>query len=628
MIANGGSSKLTGMRKLAAAVAWRGFWRAEDTLRELMWKERLGFELRERPGGSMAVAEPRIEPAAAPSPVSRTPRSSDLGVVDAEDSHPSMAAEVGRFYGLDVHRSALQRADSLLEQAMRERWPLVSVKFREGQGHPGGWENAARAYLEAGGTLLIEGVAIDANDAIQRLSTAIGKSLPVAHQMAVEPTEAVFSGADPGFTQEFAGVSVRLSGTRVALETAGPARVLCSARGRDEVRAVLVEIPVGHGRVVMSSRAPEVDSLARAVAPLNALSVLPAMMLVKQVYGQVAWRSPHPLACFVIDDPALRCGRLGLDYPRVLSQARRHGFHVTVATIPRELGLADPAVVDLLRREGRWISACYHGNDHSGYEFYLPEGRRMRYRTRAIPAQEEALRHAVERGEDFARRTGLALDRVMVFPHGIGPSAVLRSLQDLGFIAACNFDDRYPLGSTVPDEFDLGLRPTDLAWAGFPLMWRRGLSDPMFVLDLFLGRPAITFGHPKALGPDVDQFVRRTEEIRRVADVQWTSLEDVSRHTYLQRYDPKSGWQVAMMSNEICLHNPAETPRTYSVKRRYLPSGFEVVADGRYARTPGGVEVTIPPDATCTIRVRSAGSGSLTQGRPCAIGARDQSTAR
>jgi hypothetical protein len=102
------------------------------------------------------------------------------------------------------------------------------------------------------------------------------------------------------------------------------------------------------------------------------------------------------------------------------------------------------------------------------------------------------------------------------------------------------------------------MRPADLAWAGFPLIWRRPLADGTYVFDLFAGRPAIAFAHRRALGPDLAPFVERSKAIDQLTDgrAQWRSLEEIARHCYLQRRDPHLGWQVRMLGNDICLHNP------------------------------------------------------------------------
>ncbi len=46
----------------------------------------------------------------------------------------------------------------------------------------------------------------------------------------------------------------------------------------------------------------------------------------------------------------------------------------------------------------------------------------------------------------------------------------------------------------------------------------------------------------------------------------------------MQRRDPQLGWQVRMLANEICLHNPDSETRAYRVQRPHLPAGAGIVA--------------------------------------------------
>jgi hypothetical protein len=607
--------------RLAAAVAWRWLWAGEDRMRALVWGEQRGFDSRSRPAAALSIVEPRI--ASSGSSSIRLPRSSCLGVVApaAGPGSTSVLAEVGRFYGLDVYCAAPDHAAAVVDCAVRERWPLLGVALEGLPALPAHWPDLLRAYVSTGGTLLLNGIMPGSSNCLAAISEAFGVTLPSGHWLDPPASEVIFTGRDHSFAAEFAGVAVESFSCESALTVSDAGETLAWVRSGERLWPAVSELSIGPGRVVVCAGTQAVTRLADAMAPLQALTVLPAMMLTRQVYGEAAWRAPVSFANFIIDDPALRNGTLGLDYRGALAAAREYDFHLTVATIPRELELAESGVLELLRSNGRRLSACYHGSDHSGYEFYLPDAKESRYRARPLSAQESALHRAVARGERFAERTGLALDRVMVFPHGVGPTQIFATLQSLGFISACNYDDRYPLGAPAPDDFDLGMRPADLAWVGFPLMWRRGLPDPMFLLDLFLGRPAITFGHVKALGADLAPFARRAREIHRIGGegVHWSGLEDISRHSYMQRHDPKLGWQVSMLSNEICLHNPGARPRTYRVGRANSPAGYALVADAAHVLNTGGLTITIPPGDARTIRLVSAASRSLSPGRPCSL---------
>ena len=597
-------------RRLAAAMAWRQIWANEGRVRTLLWGQRYGFDFRGQDCEAPAFVTPegpRLEIGSwAPA------RTSDLGVIAPVhgDGSRAVLAEAGRFYGLDVHEAAPGCALPLVEQALQGRWPLLGLSLESFSEVPQRLPRLVLAYVESGGTLLLNGVGPRAGRGLRQVASELGVPVPEGRQSGETTREVLFAERHLAFAQELTGVGIEVSGSQPVLNEAHGGEVLAWVRAAAGLLPAVVELRVGAGRVVISASDPKVDRLARAVSAREPLSALPAMMLVRQVYGETAWRVPGIFANFIIDDPALRDGRLGLDYRRVLAQAREHDFHVTIATIPRELGLAEPQVVAMLRDHTRWLSACYHGSDHRGYEFYLPEAKRMRYGGRPLAAQKRALLRAAENARRFSERSGVALDRVMVFPHGIGSPQVFGTLQSLGFTSSCNSDDRYPLGAPVPSDFDLGLRPSDLAWEGFPLMWRRGLPDRAFILDLFLGRPLITFGHTKALGPDIQRFADRADELHRIAgeELRWSGLEDIALHSYLQRRDPASGWRVLMLSNEICLHNPDPRPRTYSVERQHLPFGSALVSDAGPTGASEQVTVTVPPGGTRKVRVAGPGA--------------------
>ena len=550
-----------------------------------------------------AVINAAVSPWRAPQP-----RTDAVGIAGGN----GLMAEAARFYGLSVHYADGGDLGRMFEEARRHAWPVVAVDLRSADRAASRWVRAAAAYVEAGGTLFLDRVA-PGDVALEELAAAMGKEVPSAVALGEEPTDVLFETARTPLAGPMAGVTMRGHQGGVGIAGGDASDPIAWLRSGEARYLAVTQLHHGRGRIVLSVGARTAATLADALAPPRPLAILPLMMVLRDAYEEFAWRAPRSMATFVIDDPALRGGRLGLDYDRALGQAREYGFHVAVATIPRELEVADPRVVDLLRVSGEWLSACYHGSDHSGYEFFLAEGGRMRYRTRPLAVQVASLERAVERGERFARGAGLALDRVMVFPHGVATAGLLPALQRLGFVAACNYDDRYPLGSEVPSDYDLGLRAADLGWNGFPLIWRRGLPDHLFPLDLFLGRPAITFGHPRALGSGLVPFVDRAAEIRRLGDVRWTSLEDIARHSYLERFDPspdgRGGWKALMLANEICLHNAGPVARAFEVERPHMPPGF-------------GLEpaaVSVPPGGSRVVRLTAAGARTLHPGAACRV---------
>ena len=607
---------MTWGRDALPLVAARHFVRARrDRVRELLWGDNLGYEPRVPPPNRVEMVETAL-PEKGPS---APPASAGLGVLDSGTA----LAGCARFSGLDVEEVRPGLGTPLVEKALEAGWPLlgatpaalVALDYH-------GWQ-ALAAFLARGGTLHLAGAGPSANQLLEELGARL--QLEPVEAQAVRPHSGaiLFPGESASFGQELAGVRVQTAMQGFRLRARGRLRGLCFSVSGNQEEPAIVEQAAGRGRIVVSSfpaRLP--TTLARCFGPEQAPLFLPPLMLLRQIYGTAVWRPPAQLANYTIDDPALREGLLGLAYSRAAQLAREHGFHITVATIPAELGLAQRQVIAQMVESPDVISACYHGCDHDGYEFYRTAGRRLRYIPRPLEEQRAALGRAVEYGLAFAGRTGYELDRVMVFPHGLGPAAILPELHQLGFVASCNLDNRYPLEAPIPHDAYLGLRPADTAWEGFPLLWRREISDPGYLLDLFMGRPLLTFEHRSPLGDGFEPFVRRSEELRKATGAQatWCSVDEVARHAYLQRRHPERGWESLITSNETCLHNPDAAPRTYRVWRPDLPAGDALQVDGASPVKAQPVAVEVPPGGTAVVRVLPGGEEPrLGRRRQCSI---------
>jgi O-antigen/teichoic acid export membrane protein/glycosyltransferase involved in cell wall biosynthesis len=575
---------------------WRGL------PRRVVWGGRPGYRAQRT---ATAAIAPANEPAPAPS-TPAAPRTTTIGLLAPRGRPPQVVPAAG-LLGLTMERAGDGGAERLIDRAIVGGWDLVAAPA-EALEELSRCAGALGAYVGRGGTLVVDGLDARSDPALRRLGEDLGEPLP-----AVARAPAGAGLLVPAEQAAFGGV---LAGT--ALESGCGEHVLEPCDHRDALawalaggvrRPVVIERRAGRGRIVLSTL-----PRAGAGAPAEVLSsdraaalVVPLLML-RQVYGSAAWHAPRPVANFTIDDPALRQGPLGLRYDLLAAQARDHGFHVTIATVPRELPLADDVAVRRLRQHPELLSACYHGCDHDGYEFYLPAGRRTRYQPRPLGEQRDALRRAVERGHRFASATGCRLDRVMVFPYGVGPASLFPDLRRLGFLATCNYWDKYPLGAAVPHRPYLGVRPADLAWEGYPLLWRRDTGDQGFLLDMLLGRPSLTFAHRRGLGSDFGPFVERARAINQAGHgaVAWCGLEEVARHSHLQRRVPDGGWEVLMTGDEACLHNPDSAPRSYRVTRPELPAGARLEAVGACGTGPLGV--TVPAGGRCVVRVAGGGA--------------------
>jgi len=577
--------------------------------RRVVWAGRPGYRTQRT---STAAIVPVEEPAPGP-PGTTSTRGATVGVL-VPAGRPSPVVAAADLLGLRVEQFDQGAAERLIDRAIVDGWGLVAVPADalEELSRSAG---ALGAYVGRGGTVLLHGLDERSNGALDQLGGVIGEHMPAVagapsgRRLLIPAERAEFGGP-------LAGTALESRCGEHALEPCDPADVLAWSETGGERRPVVVERRAGRGRIVLDAL-----RMADPAVPADVLSsgrshalVVP-LLLHRQVYGSAAWHAPQPVANFTIDDPALRSGSLGLRYDLLALQARDHRFHVTIATVPRELPLADDVAVRRLRSHPDLLSACYHGCNHDGYEFYLAAGARTRHHPRPLAEQRAALGRAVERGLVFEAGTGCRLDRVMVFPYGVGPARLFPDLRRLGFLATCNYWDKYPLEATVPDRQDLGLRPADLAWEGFPLLWRRGIEDRGFLLDLLLGRPSLSFAHRRALGSDFLPFVDRARAINRAArgGVVWCGLEQVARHAHLHRKTSGAGWEVLMTGDEACLHNPDPSPRTCTVIRPDLPVRGRL--ETSQAQGGGRLEVMIPAGGTCVVRVALVGAAPpLTSG--------------
>jgi hypothetical protein len=255
-----------------------------------------------------------------------------------------------------------------------------------------------------------------------------------------------------------------------------------------------------------------------------------ALLTLARFLRDLTARGPAPplRAAFVIDDPNLRRARYGhVDYEVLLRDARAHGYHVSIATVPLDGRLAHPRAVRIFREGRAHLSLCIHGNDHDGPELGRP---RSDSRALALVAQ------AVRRTMAFERRTGLAVDRVMVPPHERLSEPVARALCTCGFQAIATTRPYPWLADTLnrswlerPADAGplVGWRPFDVVAGDLPVLLRADFEHHPredLALRAFLGQPLILYGHHDLLAEGPDALAQAAAEIDRLGDVQWCRL--------------------------------------------------------------------------------------------------------
>jgi hypothetical protein len=368
----------------------------------------------------------------------------------------------------------------------------------------------------------------------------------------------------------------------VALVPSPGAAVLAEARGEPAwARRGNHEVALLHPEEL----GPE-EALRDRLRDGRSAALLPLAHFLRQLGG--GWQPPPLRATFLFDDPNLHWPSYGFVKLDALGRhARTHGYHASLATVPLDAWFAHPGALRTLRGSGGAISLSVHGNDHYGAELG-----QLRSESDAVALGAQALR----RMRSFERRTGVAVDPVMVPPHERCSEATLSGLRRCGF-AGITMTTPYPWLAQPPERWLArppgvgplaGWRPADLV-DGLPVFLRHPFADRSqaeLTLRAFLGQPLILYGHHDDLPDGLGALAAAAADVRRLGPVQWGSLTELAASNYERRQD---GAQLALRL--LTRRATVETPATAEQ-----------------------LVVTLPPEAT------DAGSQLLVNGLPQHLG--------
>jgi hypothetical protein len=236
-------------------------------------------------------------------------------------------------------------------------------------------------------------------------------------------------------------------------------------------------------------------------------------------------------ACFVFDDPNLHWPSYGfVDYRKLVIQAERENYHVAFATIPLDTWFTHRETAGIFRRHPDRLSLAVHGNNHTKRELG---------RTYSKIERSFLLRQAIQRIERLENRTGLAVSRVMVPPHGACSEEMLAALPLHGFEAACiSHGSLRAHNSTRAWTKNLGYLPSELI-QGCPVLPRWGLTGQTttnaILLAAFLHQAIILRGHQKDLRDGVELLDGLAQFVNGLGPVNWSNLTELSRSNYQWR---------------------------------------------------------------------------------------------
>jgi hypothetical protein len=287
---------------------------------------------------------------------------------------------------------------------------------------------------------------------------------------------------------------------------------------------VWIQRPDGEQQVAVAPDELEPhETLRDRLRPERSLALLPIVELARRAAGQHAWRGPALRACFLFDDPNLHWPSYGhLRFAQLCDLSARHGYHVAVATVPLDGWFIHPAARRLFAGNPHRLSLIVHGNEHLRRELARP-----RDPDAALALSLDAL----ARVQRLERRTGLRVGRIMAPPHGACSVVMAQGLLRAGF-EALTVSRPYPWLDRPPADRSLaGWWPAELVAGGLPVLPRCPLDTPMedLALRAYLDQPLILYGHHTDLADGPERLGRLCDEISRLGNVRWRSMERIAR---------------------------------------------------------------------------------------------------
>ena len=330
------------------------------------------------------------------------------------------------------------------------------------------------------------------------------------------------------------------------------------------------------------------------------LALAPLVHFLRELTSDTGWTYPPPRAAFVFDDPNLHWSSYGhIRYGELAAHAAEHGYHAAMATIPIDGWYANARAARIFRENRRHLSLVVHGNDHVKEELA---------RRRTDAEIDAMLAQALRRIEAFEQGAGVHVDRVMVPPHGACSPDVVRALGRFHFDALC-----------VSDVYASAERPSLAGWHpadvvhGFPVVSRHHLAAARDELPLraFLRQPLVLYGHHDDVSGGLDVLAEAAEDVSRLGEVEWTSLERIvssnvltRREDHVLRVRPfarRARIEIPAGVTEIVADLPPELTSAGATRVTVrLPDGDTRAADlggGRFAVDGGRfVELRVEPE--------------------------------
>lgn len=275
--------------------------------------------------------------------------------------------------------------------------------------------------------------------------------------------------------------------------------------------------------------------------------LLPHAMALRHIFGEECWRPGGQHASVIVDDPLLRLNYGFLNFESLLQLMKQHNFQTTIAFIPYNFRRSSSHITKMFRGNAGRFALCFHGNDHTGAEFAATD-------PVLLSAMLQAAEHRISM---HSAATGLACDRVMVFPQGKFSVEAMAVLKARNFDAAVN-TVTHPMHQDVRLTIGDLSQPAVLRYAGFPLFLRKdSLHTPSagIAFNLFFGRPVLIVEHHNVF-QNPQCLIDAVGRINAVApEIRWSGVGTAVSNSILRRRDSDGTYRIRAYSRTARVAN-------------------------------------------------------------------------
>jgi hypothetical protein len=295
----------------------------------------------------------------------------------------------------------------------------------------------------------------------------------------------------------------------------------------------------------------------------------PAIIFFRYALKDKVWHNSGRHAALVIDDPLIRNKYGFIDFPDLLSSARRLGYHISLAFIPWNHWRCRTKDTRIFVDYADCFSVCTHGCDHTENEFLTSNYSDLIRKSHLAKVR-------VDRLTD---RTGLGVEPIMVCPQENYSLEAMRAFSDSRLFLAFANTACIPRDSVLEKKVcgaDL-MMPAQDCFFGLPVFKRWNNQDEaLLALGMFFGKPAILAEHHDFFRDGYKGIEHVVSVIQKIwPNVTWGSIMNIATTTHLRRRISEQEHEVRYFTDSFRWDHTDQRPVSYRFFRR-APDGIAV----------------------------------------------------